>query len=79
MFTLVCAIIPAAAAAAGAVPLALVQEDDITSLDDDDDLARGIISDVFDSAGDGSSTASGSVRNEATVEPNQETKDNSQQ
>jgi hypothetical protein len=52
MFTLVCAIIPAA----GLVPSALAQED-ITSLDEED-LARGILSYDFDRAGDGSRTAS---------------------
>lgn len=52
MFTLVCAIIPAA----GLIPSALAQED-ITSLAEED-LARGNLSYDFDRAGDGSRTAS---------------------
>jgi hypothetical protein len=62
--------------AAGAVPAAIVQED-TSSLDED--LARSIISDVLDSAGEGSSTAFSSVLNEAIVELNQEANENNQQ
>jgi hypothetical protein len=63
--------------AAGAVPAAIAQEEDTSSLDED--LARSIISDVLDSAGEGSSTASSSVLNEAIVELNQEANENNQQ
>ena len=69
-FTLVCTL-----PAAGAVPAALAQEDTWV----DEDLARSIISDVLDSAGEGSSTASSSVLNEAIVELNQEANENNQQ
>ena len=63
------------ASAAGAIPSAIAQKD--TSLGED--LARSIVSDVLDSAGDGSSTASSSVLNEAIVELNQEANENNQQ
>lgn len=69
VFTLVCAL-----PAAGVAPAAIAQED-TTSLDKED-LARGIVSDVFNNAWGASSTASSSVLNEATVEPNQEANEN---
>ncbi|MBD0328049.1 MAG: hypothetical protein ICV68_16615 [Pyrinomonadaceae bacterium] len=66
-------------ALSAAMVLAAIGQEDISPLDEEEDLARGIISDVFDSTGDGSSTGSSSLRNELTAEPNQETNDNYQQ
>jgi hypothetical protein len=56
-FTLECAL-------SAAMVLATIGQEDISPLDEDEeeDLARSIISDVFSSTGDGSSTGSSAVR-----------------
>lgn len=72
MFTLVCTL-----AATGVIPLAIAQED-VTSLDED--LVRGIVSDVLDGGDDGeeeNDSAADSKTNQdstdtATVDPNPE-------
>ena len=73
MFTLLCATFPAA----GVIPLATAQED-VTSLDED--LVRGIVSDILDGGDDGEEENDGAADSKtnqdstdaATVDPNPE-------
>ena len=72
LFTVVCTIVPTAV---GMIPLAIAQEEEIPSLDED--LARSIVSDVLDGGddqinGDTNAETNQDSTDTATIGPNQE-------